>query len=651
MLWLINRSGRRVARGVKQLRAQALSQADAIVTTNEVTDRHGTGVLLRRMFGSSRNILSIRSTSLYPEHQFGEEQLQFNHEGLSRQESFARVAFALNGSTVRRVLCVPFHPDELLTAIALKELFNVPLCTYVMDDNNVFSCGIPDELMREALTKSNLRLAISPEMRDAYEEKFGLKFWVLPPVVAPEAVQRTAETCPAEPLQARKGVLVGSLWSPRWLERLRRVVKESALTLWWYGNATAPWLKATMAELRADGIIAAGFVPEAELRRELKHFAYAVIPSGNLDSPDDRPEIARLSLPTRMPFLLAAANMPMIVLGSAETAAARFLQRCGIGRVSPYDGRRLREAVEEICRPEVQTQLRQRAAAQSTLFSAAGLGDWIWKSLGAGEACDDRFEKVFGPRHGERLVYLEPPVPVELTAVQVPVYQVLSRLKRQGFAPEFILDVGAGTGDWSAVARRVFPQARFVLIDPLQGEYARANDRFLRANPAFEYVPVALGRDSGLDSDSGPGVRNGSRWRGGANEKVFKAPVWTLDKIAVERRLAGRGLLKLDARFACDQVLNEGSEVLRQVDALVTELPLVASRSPGEFLRVCGLLESFGFRYYDDLGAKRCPEHGTMLEKAVLFVRDKLLGGVRMSNGNGGGQGRLLQSWTRAAAE
>ena len=55
---------------------------------------------------------------------------------------------------VSRVLCVPYTADDLVSALALKEMFNAPLCTYLMDDNNIGSQGISDELMREALEKS-----------------------------------------------------------------------------------------------------------------------------------------------------------------------------------------------------------------------------------------------------------------------------------------------------------------------------------------------------------------------------------------------------------------------------------------------------------------------------------------------------------------
>src|SRR5512138_2129909 len=86
---------RRSKRGIDPLPRKALHDADAIVTCNEVTDRHGTGVILGRIFGESPNILSIRSTNLYHEHSLGAERLTFGHERLSRRQSFERVLYAL----------------------------------------------------------------------------------------------------------------------------------------------------------------------------------------------------------------------------------------------------------------------------------------------------------------------------------------------------------------------------------------------------------------------------------------------------------------------------------------------------------------------------------------------------------------------------
>src|SRR5262249_21760445 len=113
------------------------------------------------------------------------------------------------------------------------------------------------------LNKARLRLGISPEIRDAYSEKFGVPFFVLPPLIERALL-------PTEPLASpgrarRAGALVGNLWSQKWLDRLRETVRRSGLTLEWYGNTGAAWLRYSADELAADGIIPVGFLPEQEL--------------------------------------------------------------------------------------------------------------------------------------------------------------------------------------------------------------------------------------------------------------------------------------------------------------------------------------------------------------------------------------------------
>ncbi|HVV70538.1 MAG TPA: FkbM family methyltransferase, partial [Verrucomicrobiae bacterium] len=615
--------------GVTPLPRHALRQADAIVTTNEVTDRHGTGVILSRIFDDSANILSIRSSNLYHEHRLGAEAHCLAHEGLSRSQSFERVLYALNGNQVRRVLCIPFLPDELVTAIVLKELFNAPLCVYLMDDNNVYARGIPDELMREALGKAALRLAISPEMRDAYEKKYSLKFWVVPPIVT-RGVPPVVESKPGEHLlEYRTGILVGNLWSRRWLTELRRTVKEAGLQLHWYGNTRASWLKVTSKELEADGIIDCGFLAEPELSERVRQYPYAVIPSGRLDAQDDRPEIGRLSLPTRMPYLLATANTPMIVLGSEQTGAARFVDRFDVGRTVPYEGSRLRDAVLDICRPQKQLALRRSAARHARIFSGNGMAQWIWQSLEKGEPVDERFETPFLRAANEIVTYLDPPAPRDLWGDFILVYQALRRLKAKGFRPDFIVDVGASSGVWSDVARRVFTDSRFVLVEPLCEQYRQLSDWYFKQHPDFEWVGAALSDRPGEAELRVSEDLYGSSLLCPEDSRAYRAvkvPVRTLDEVAREKHLSGRGLLKVDVQFTEHLVLDGGKELLPQVDALLVELSLFRySPQALIFPEMYELIRDLGFQYYEDVGGWRSPVDGTTLHKDVLFVRNGLL--------------------------
>jgi hypothetical protein len=372
-----------------------LSGADLIVTPNEANQRHGIGIIVERFFGGIPNVLSVRSEDSFGgEQTFGVRQLRVSHAGLSRAESYRHLLKILNGSTIKRIVCIPFFPDDLITAICLRELFQAHLCIYVMDDNNIGAHGIPNGLFAEALGKASLRLGISPEIRDAYQDRYGMPFFVLPPLVAHEHVITQAIVPEAAIVERRPGALIGNVWSQKWLERLRQTLRGSGVKLHWYGNTNASWLHFDKQELAKDGIVTIGFLPEDDLIEKLRWHPFALIPSGSLDEHDDRPELARLSLPSRIPYLAAVANLPLLVLGHPGTAAGHFVERFGLGQVCSYESAALRQAAERICDLEDQWRFRKNAVAIGRQFALDNPGDWVWKSLENGEPIDSRFEEL-----------------------------------------------------------------------------------------------------------------------------------------------------------------------------------------------------------------------------------------------------------------
>jgi hypothetical protein len=373
----------------------ALTAADVVITPNEANERHGIGIIVERFFGAFPDVLSLRSQDSFGgEQNFGAYQLRVSHAGLARWESYEDLLRILNGSTLQRIVCIPFFADDLITAICLKELFNVPLCIYVMDDNNIGAHGIPDELFAEALSKARLRLGISPEIRDAYSRKYNLPFYVLPPLVERAHLLAEPRVPEAAITERRPGALIGNIWSQQWLERLRHALRGSGVKLHWYGNITASWLHYSKEELEADGITTIGFLPEEDLIQQLRWHPFAVIPSGSLDDHDDRPELARLSLPSRIPYLAAVAHLPLIVLGHPETSAGHFVNRFQIGLTCPYEPAALREAALRTCDLEQQWIFRRNAAEKGSAFVLDHPGQWLWDSLAKGAPMDDRFERL-----------------------------------------------------------------------------------------------------------------------------------------------------------------------------------------------------------------------------------------------------------------
>jgi hypothetical protein len=390
-----------------------LNDADAIVAHIEINDKHGVGALIRKLFGSYSNILSIRSKDFYQGQQdFGDCHLCIAHENAARDEVFWNVLASLGKTTVRRILAVPYFPDDVRTALALKEIFGVPLCTYLMDDQNLCADGIPDALMDELLAKSSLRLAISPELHAGYELKFGYKMWYMPPLVSMRLILPYLNPPRLTALRAREAVIIGNIWGERWLNLLRDVVRDSGVTLRWYCNGDFRWLPCDKATLAKDGVIPheGPALSDDELVQVLRDAPFVVVPSGVLDDSDDRRFIAQLSLPSRIPYILASSQTPILILGDSRTAAARFIRDLGIGMVAPYERERFLSAIEDITQPETNILMRAKAFSMAARFVDIGAAEWIWQSMAQGHPIDRRYEDMLPDRRAD-LQHLVVPLP------------------------------------------------------------------------------------------------------------------------------------------------------------------------------------------------------------------------------------------------
>jgi FkbM family methyltransferase len=613
---------------------QYIGELDVVITPNEVNRRHGTGTILINIFTEHQNIFSLRCADHYNgEHQFGLLNKCLSIAKQSRAEIFTEMLSIFHNITPRRILCVPFHPEELYAAIAIKELFNVPLCTYIMDDNNLYAQGnqpISPELMKETLEKSALRLAISPELRRAYEQQYGLKFWLLPPLVDKEIV-KIQNPLDSETKRENRGILVGNIWSQKYLDIFRETVRKTGVSIDWYCNNydNPRWLTFDREELKSDGITIYPPLQETELAEKLKNYSFAVIPSGKLDESDNIQNIARLSLPSRIPFILASSQTPFIILGNPETAAARFVQRFEVGLVSDYHAPDFQEVVKQISLPEVQKKLRQNAANIAELFSAQGIDQWIWKSLEQGQPTDLKFDNLMPYSANEVVYYLEPPAPADIWRDFIPPYQALRRLKDKGFQPNFVIDVGASTGIWSDAINRIYPQSRFILIDPLISRYDKlARKYFIDLHDNFEAVEALVSNQTGQQTMKvSADLYNSSIYEVKTSQltETVTVDVITLDSLAQEKAITGRGLLKLDVQFAEHLVIEGSKQFLAQVDVCIIELSLWKYQEETKTItEMIGIMTELGFRYYDEVGEWRLPSDGTLFQKDILFVRKNL---------------------------
>jgi len=648
----------------RQNSVQYPASDQVIVSACEINARHGTGLLIQYMFDNFDAMATVNSYHCYNGDRVSSRvhHSLTQHDKLKRHEIYDQIFDWFGQSPPRQAFVVPYFKSDFLMAMALKDLFQTKICLHIMDDNCLYG-DIPHAVTQEAIDKSDLLLVISPEMRQHYEQSFGRKAYILPPVVPNEyipgvvnnpsvsAVAGSSQPTPGPNVWQRiqgmfshrrrnqsshdspRGILIGNIWDNSWLDLLRTTIRDSGLQVDWYSNnPNAVWLQGSQEELARDGIHLHGSLWGEDLIQELRRRPFAIMPSGLLAGEGCKESIARLSLPSRIPFVISTAHLPVIALGSAETAASRFISRFGLGMTVDYDGQQLKSAVSQILLPERQAEARQRAHKIAGNFSAAAMQDWIWRSLDKQIPIDDRFENLFRAKQGDYCWFFDDQPPANIHWSFCDTWRMLNRIHKQGFQPEVVIDVGSSSGNWSWTAASIFPNAKYVLVDPMMSRYNPAErEHYLKDLKSYELAELALsdhcGRTEILVSNDLYGTSLLKVNEETRSTEVANVEVLTLDQLAERKQLRGRTLLKIDVQFAEHLVIQGGLNFIREnVDFLILELTILREHPQARTYReMLEMIEGLGYVMVDEMEGWRNPHTGLLEQKDTVFASKSFL--------------------------
>lgn len=369
---------------------------DVLIMGSETNQRHGAGVLVKRYFGRAPEMVSIRPASPYD----GVEEVGGTHllvlpGDLSPVRLRTRLRRLLRPYQVRRLFAVPQNPPEWVTARLLQDISGAPLCTYVMDDRNVYHRGVPDDMATALFDRSGLLLTISPEMQLTYGIKFGRSFGMMPPIVSTSAARRK-NSWNRKKRNSLRGALVGNVWSDRQFTQLKAFMQRTGLELDWFGRPAD-------SKCEAFGLHGQGFLPEDELADRLTEYPFAVVTSGSLDGTEDDEWLTRLSLPSRMVFLLQT-QVPVLVLGSPDTAAGGLVTRIGNGEVLPYSHPDPLKVIRRLTNGDSRRCYLDAAERWADAFTMPDSGSWLWESLAVGRVLPAPFHALMKPESTLRVL-------------------------------------------------------------------------------------------------------------------------------------------------------------------------------------------------------------------------------------------------------
>lgn len=195
----------------------------------------------------------------------------------------------------------------------------------------------------------------------------------------------------------------------------------------------------------------------------------------------------------------------------------------------------------------------------------------------------------------------------------------LRRLAGIGIQPTLILDVGASDGQWTHLARPIFPQARYALFEP-QPVHAPALQKFAAAHPRDTVIPKAVSASVGITFFDASAPYGGALMSEAMSHSI-EVPMTTIDK---ESTAESRDsvLIKLDTHGFEKSILDGAANTLRQTCALIIEA--YNYRISAEcllFWELCAYLAERGFRPIDMVDLLHRPRDNTLWQSDIFFIR------------------------------
>lgn len=199
----------------------------------------------------------------------------------------------------------------------------------------------------------------------------------------------------------------------------------------------------------------------------------------------------------------------------------------------------------------------------------------------------------------------------------------LISLRRQGFYPAVVIDVGAQTGTEDLY--RAFPDARHLMIEPVE-EHRGA---LMEIASKLKEAEIVIAAASSVSGETYLHVSDNARYaqmsdsrepEEGTLRNVRKIACTTVDDLCRKRALKGPFVVKIDVDGREMDVLQGMTDVLEKTECLISETVFFGD-DPNTFYAVLEFMKSRDFVVYDIVEPLYRPVDFALWQVDTVFVK------------------------------
>jgi len=201
--------------------------------------------------------------------------------------------------------------------------------------------------------------------------------------------------------------------------------------------------------------------------------------------------------------------------------------------------------------------------------------------------------------------------------------RALENIRKRGYSPSSIIDIGASNGKWSMVGHGVFPDAHFLLIEPL-AENRAAISELVQTHKNWHYCHKAAGNEAGTVWINVAEDLDGSAvvFEHPLSDTVKQFPMTRVDSVCQDIGLPAPYLVKLDTHGFEVPILEGMKGIWNKIDFLIIEAYNFRLHARCvRFFELAALLEKKGFLPIDLVDVRHRPGDYLLWQMDIVFGR------------------------------
>jgi FkbM family methyltransferase len=195
----------------------------------------------------------------------------------------------------------------------------------------------------------------------------------------------------------------------------------------------------------------------------------------------------------------------------------------------------------------------------------------------------------------------------------------LQNIKRLGFSPSFVVDIGAYEGNWTEDFLEVFPGTKILMLEAQTSKEEKLKKICDRFKNVYHYIALLSAEDGKefafLENETASHVTNDAA----VAAKKIKGE--SLDGILKRKQLPFPDFLKLDVQGFELEVLKGGSKSLAQTEFCLLEVSFIDLDNTPMILEVINYMDSKGFQAYDFCQFMRRPFDKALYQADLLLIK------------------------------